>query len=150
MSNKYITFYLIISFLLISNNATTKETKETGKIIVEITGFRSNDGEALSHLFTNPEFFPSKSRKAIKWNKNKIQNNRAVIVFEEMPFGNYALTTHHDENSNGKMDKSWTGLPAEGWGLSNNPTVIFKLPHFDECKFLHTSDSTFVKVKLKY
>jgi len=34
--------------------------------------------------------------------------------------GKYAVSVFHDENSNGKLDTNFLGIPREGVGASNN------------------------------
>lgn len=66
---------------------------------------------------------------------SQIHDKKALIIFDNLPYGNYALTVHHDKNLNVKMDRNFLGLPAEGWGLSRNIIPIFKLPIFSDCSF---------------
>jgi len=58
-----------------------------------------------------------------------------VFKFENLPESDYAIMVHHDENSNGQVDKYWFGMPKEGFGLSNNFKPKFSRPNFDDVKF---------------
>jgi len=55
-----------------------------------------------------------------------------VIVFENLPYGNYAVSVLHDENSNGKMEKNFFGIPKEGFAFSNNYAPKIKAPSFTD------------------
>jgi MipA family protein len=41
------------------------------------------------------------------------------ITISDVPAGDYALMVHHDENSNGKLDKNFIGIPREPVGFAN-------------------------------
>jgi uncharacterized protein (DUF2141 family) len=57
----------------------------------------------------------------------------------------------HDENSNGKLDKNFVGVPSEGYGVSNNKTYALSAPKWDESIFaLVPSESKTLQVKLRY
>lgn len=44
--------------------------------------------------------------------------------------GVYVIAIYHDENGNGSFDRNSLGLPAEGYGFSNNPPTLLGLPSF--------------------
>jgi uncharacterized protein (DUF2141 family) len=64
--------------------------------------------------------------------------------------GIYAATAYHDENGNGKFDKNWAGLPVEGSGVSNNPTIFLTPPSHDQAAFAVSNGRTQVEIVLKY
>ena len=146
---KYLSFFIILIIFLAPNNSVFSQIK-TGKIIIEVSGFENNNGMMFAHLYNNESYFPKQSDKAFMFAKVQIKNKKAFVVFEDVPYGNYAITVHHDENNNGIMDKTWIGYPAEGFGLSNNPTIYLSVPSYDECKFKLESSELTLKIKLKF
>lgn len=64
--------------------------------------------------------------------------------------GTYALAVYHDENSNGKIDRTALGLPAEGYGFSNNPTIWFGPPSFRAVRFTVPRSGMHVGIRMKY
>ena len=44
--------------------------------------------------------------------------------------GVWGLAVYHDVDSDRRFDRSSVGLPAEPYGFSNNPRVLFGLPSF--------------------
>ncbi len=118
------------------------------RIIVEVQGLRNSNGNIRSHLYNSPQFFPTKSDSAFKRVVQPIVDGKCVIVFDDIEFGDYALTIHHDENENVMMDRNLLGLLAEGWGISNNPKLIFTLPKFESAKFFLNKSEIRLKVKL--
>lgn len=61
----------------------------------------------------------------------------------------YAIGLYHDENANNKLDKKTFGLPAEPYGVSNNPRMRFAPPRVDEALFHVTPAGVEVDVKLR-
>lgn len=49
--------------------------------------------------------------------------------------GEYAIAVYQDENANTDFDKGAFGLPAEPWGLSNNPKVRLGPPPIEKALF---------------
>jgi uncharacterized protein (DUF2141 family) len=54
----------------------------------------------------------------------------------------YAVSVFHDENGNGKFDRSFAGIPKEAYGASNNPPKKMRAPTFDEAKFSLSSQQS--------
>jgi len=142
--------FIIVTFVYAI--ALFADSPKSGTIIVEIEDFGNEKGIVFSHLYSEQlaEFFPTKSSKSLQKRIGKVDNLSAKIVFENIPFGTYALTVHHDEDENKRMNRNFIGYPTEGFGLSNNPTIFLSVPDFDECKFELCKDTIVVKIKLKF
>ena len=48
--------------------------------------------------------------------------------FIGLPAGSYAVSVLHDENSDGKMDFNWIGVPTKGYGFSNDAKAVLLAP----------------------
>ena len=70
-------------------------------------------------------------------------------MINNVPKGIYAVSVHHDENKNGKLDTNVIGIPIEGIGASRNPSMTFGPPEFDEANF-RLKNNIKLKIKLKY
>jgi len=57
-----------------------------------------------------------------------------VLKFPGVVPGSYAVMVYHDENGNGKLDKSPSGMPLEGWGFSRNARGHYGPPAFDAAR----------------
>lgn len=64
--------------------------------------------------------------------------------------GYYAVALFHDENENRHFDTTLIGLPAEGYGFSNNPTLFLGPPGLGKVRFAAHAGDNPVAVKLKY
>ncbi len=63
--------------------------------------------------------------------------------------GQYAIAVYHDMNANRSFDKKAFGLPAEPYGLSNNPTIRLARPKVDEALFEVGRTGAFVEIALR-
>lgn len=70
-------------------------------------------------------------------------------IFVPKP-GVYAIALYHDENSNGKFDRSGLGLPVEGFGFSNNPATIMSLPAFSSVRLAIPKPGLVSRIHMKY
>ncbi|MBN8676021.1 MAG: DUF2141 domain-containing protein [Chitinophagales bacterium] len=120
-------------------------------ITINITNLRNDKGHVLVSLFKEGEGFPDKAEKAFRKEKAAISNKKAIIQFSSVPGGNYAVAILHDENDDAKMNKTWLGLPKEGYGFSNNVMGTLGPPVFSKARFTHTAgQSTTIEIKTKY
>ena len=63
--------------------------------------------------------------------------------------GVYAIAVYHDEDGDG-FDRSGLGLPAEGYGFSNNPSTLAGLPSFGSVRLRVSKPGLTTRVTLKY
>lgn len=64
--------------------------------------------------------------------------------------GVYAMAVYHDENGNGRFDRTIVGLPAEGFAFSNDPPTPTALPPFKAVRFKVGEGDTTIRAKLRY
>ncbi|MEA1648084.1 DUF2141 domain-containing protein [Nitrospirillum sp. BR 11164] len=64
--------------------------------------------------------------------------------------GRYAVALFHDENDNGHFDTTMLGIPAEGYGFSNNPTLYLGPPNLDKVRIPVQAGDNPVSVLMKY
>ncbi|MDE1147194.1 MAG: DUF2141 domain-containing protein [Azospirillaceae bacterium] len=62
----------------------------------------------------------------------------------------YAVALFHDENSNGHFDTTMLGIPSEGYGFSNNPTLYLGPPGLDKVRIPVQAGDNPVSVQMKY
>jgi len=58
-----------------------------------------------------------------------------TVMLKDLPPGRYAIESFQDINGNGKMDKSWLGLPLEPYGFSRDAKPFLSKPGFDAVVF---------------
>ena len=64
--------------------------------------------------------------------------------------GTYALALYHDENGNGKVDRNAIGIPQEGFGFSNNPSVLISAPSLKSVRFSVARTGSNTGIRMKY
>jgi uncharacterized protein (DUF2141 family) len=104
----------------LSRAALTQAQPSEDVIQVEIDGLRNDKGQVLCALYSSADGFPTKGEKALAHAKSPISGGHAVCEFPGVAAGTYAVSAFHDENSNGKLDRNFMGIPREGVGASNN------------------------------
>jgi uncharacterized protein (DUF2141 family) len=72
-----------------------------------------------------------------------------ACIFVPQP-GVYAIALYHDENANQKFDRTMIGLPAEGYGFSNNPPTLVGLPSFRSVRLNIPRSGLTTRVTMKY
>ena len=79
-----------------------------------------------------------------------ISDGHASCIFDNAAPGKYAVSVFHDENSNGKMDTNFVGMPKEGVGASNNAKGHFGPPKFDAAAFHFSGGRLDLKITITY
>jgi uncharacterized protein (DUF2141 family) len=148
-------FFLLTAFsatLSAQDNAAVVGTPSGyGTIKVRFSNLRNTNGQLGVALFATRDGFPGKQEKAVT--RTFVQANvpQAEAVFEKIPYGTYAVSVYHDENSNGKLDTVFLiGMPKEGVGCSNNPKSHMGPPSFADSKFTLDNNEVELTIALKY
>ena len=63
--------------------------------------------------------------------------------------GEYAIALYHDKNANWTLDRGPFGIPAEPFGLSNNPPVRLAAPKIADTLFEVPADGAEIDIQLK-
>jgi uncharacterized protein (DUF2141 family) len=128
MKNLILTITLILTSIL-SINA----QEETFNLTVNISGLSSDQGTLLIGVYNKKEDFLNKQFKS---EISKIENKKSIVIFKNLPKGEYAVSFVHDENDNKKMDTNFMGIPKEDYGCSNNATGFMGPPKYEDAKFM--------------
>ena len=119
-------------------------------IHVEISGLRSDKGQMLCALHSSADAFPKKADKAVARLTAKIAERQATCDFAGVAPGTYAVSVVHDENSNGKLDTNFIGMPREGVGASNDAKGHMGPPKFDAASFPYRGGRLELKIHIHY
>jgi uncharacterized protein (DUF2141 family) len=155
MTKALILFFLLATASVIAfsqaSAADPGNTVPTGSIMVRISKLRNTNGQLAAALFSTREGFPGKSAKALAKKFLPANDPKCEVVFDAVPYGSYAVSVYHDENSNGKLDTVFLiGMPKEGVGCSNNPKSSFGPPSFADAKFILEGREVVLNIDLKY
>lgn len=119
-------------------------------IHVEIGGLRSDEGQVLCAIYSSADGFPKRGDKSVAHAKSSTSDGHAVCEFPGLNAGTYAISAFHDENSNGKLDTNFMGIPREGVGASNNAKGHFGPPKFEAAAFRFSGGRLELKITVNY
>jgi uncharacterized protein (DUF2141 family) len=105
-------------------------------LTITVGNIKSDVGEMNFAVYDNKD----------DWLGDNVVKGRSVNVSEhitdgtlstqfELAPGNYAVSVHHDDNDNGKMDTNFIGIPREPTGLSNGAVPKFGPPKYKDAVF---------------
>lgn len=130
---------ILIIAIIFSGVITTNAQEETFDLTVKISGLNSDNGTLMVGVYNKKEDFLNKQ---FKGDIVKIENKKSVVIFKNLPKGEYAVSFVHDENDNKKMDTNFLGIPKEDYGCSNNATGFMGPPKYDDAKFMLVENKT--------
>ena len=139
---------VILLGLASASYAQTRTPSES--IRVEVSGMRNDKGQIVCALFSSAPDFPKNGDKAVAHAKALISQGHSACEFPGVPSGRYAVSVFHDENSNGKMDTNFMGIPREGVGASNNARGHFGPPKFDDAVFQYSGGKLDLTITIAY
>lgn len=113
-------------------SADGKSDNTSGSLTIIVKNTSDNQGTIRAALYKTATEFPM--GKPFKTVEGKIADKRAVMTFENLSEGNYAVALLHDRNDNKKMDYNFLGIPTEGYGFSNNVKAVLSPPTFEQAK----------------
>jgi uncharacterized protein (DUF2141 family) len=143
---KKILFLKILLLLLLPVRSGNSQTVE-----VIITGIRSEKGQVVIGVFKDDESFQKEKSFMEKRFVKRGISNREMRVHFSLETGTYGLSLLDDENSNGKMEFNFLGIPKEGFGFSDYYHKGIKKPKFDSYKFSITKDQTKrITIRIRY
>ena len=123
---------------------------QTNIIHVEVVGLHSEKGQVLCALYSSRDGFPKQSEKASVRVSSAISDRKAVCEFSGIGPGTYAIAVFHDENSNGKLDTKFMGIPREGVGASNGAKGHLGPPKFEAAAFPFSGGRLELKITINY
>ena len=119
------------------------------QLTVETAGLRAAQGEVQVTVY------PDDPRRFLA-RHGKIARARATAALPVtrscfwLPPGTYAVAVYHDQNDNHEFDRTALGLPAEGFGFSNDAPTRFGLPGFDAVRFKLPPGGRTIRVQMRY
>jgi uncharacterized protein (DUF2141 family) len=120
------------------------------RLQISVSGMRSREGSVSITIYPDdPEHFLDGKYKLARQALPVVLPVTHACFVVAAP-GYYAVALYQDENNNGHFDTNSLGLPVEGYGFSNNPTLFVGPPSLGRVRFAaHTGDNQ-IAVHLKY
>jgi uncharacterized protein (DUF2141 family) len=139
---KTLLFFLVLIAMVYTDQSSANLTLTVNKI-------KSDKGVVRVLLFDKAAGFPDVVENAVKNASLKIIGNKAVITFENIPTGTYAISVFHDSENTGKLRTNNFGIPRDGYGFSNNASGTFGPPSFEKAAFKVNAGNNSVNIDLK-
>jgi len=119
-------------------------------VSIAVEGLRNSNGVVALTLYPDdPSRFLKPKGSLYVTKVNARAGLAQACIFVPKP-GAYAIALYHDENANGKFDRSGLGLPVEGFGFSNNPATIMSLPSFGSVRLAIPKPGLVSRIHMKY
>ena len=148
-ASKFILFFLptIASIGL----ACTVKAESNTTLTVVVNGIKSQNGQVCLRVFSSEKGFPFSDTSEVKSGCTKITGSSIKKQFAGLKPGTYAVAVVDDQNGDYILNRDFLGIPQEGFGISNNPTVsvITGAPKFRDASFSLNKNTT-IKIAMKY
>ena len=143
--------HILLAGLLSFTVVKPLNAEPTAKLTVVVNGIRHQKGQICMRIYANEKGFPLSDTSEVQSGCTRITGTSVTKHFYGLKRGTYAVAVVDDQNSNQKLDSDFFGIPKEGFGISNNPTVSIQTgtPKFNKSSFAVTKN-TIINIKLKY
>ena len=122
---------------------------EPFEVRITVSNVKQNAGLMTVELFRNdPDGFLNKQGRLFRVRYAAHAPMTQICVNAPGP-GLWAAAAYHDVNANQKFDKNAFGLPAEPYGVSNNPKIRLAPPPIEEALFEVAETGASVEIRLK-
>jgi uncharacterized protein (DUF2141 family) len=117
-------------------------------VTVTVTGIRNAKGKIAALAFSNKDGFPDQPAKALAQAVVDAKQGTVTLTLKNLPPGKLAITVLHDQDANGKLNRSIIGIPLEGVGMSGDTAGKLPPTFADALEEFKTSRK--ITVPLKY
>ncbi len=131
--------------------AKTVNAEPTSTLTIVVDGITHQKGEICLRIYSSEKGFPYSDTSEVQSGCTQIKGSSLTKQFYGLKPGDYAVAVVDDQNGNHKLDKDFFGIPKEGFGISNNPTVSITTgtPKFRDASFSLQKNTT-IKIHMKY
>jgi len=116
------------------------------ELTVEVHGGIANRGQILASLFNSEETYMSEP--FAETSAPVDGSGGAVLNFQNIPPGEYALSIVYDEDGDGELDTGFLGIPQEAFGFSNDAKARFGPPPYEEARFSVSEQNRTISINL--
>lgn len=130
MTNPYVRLFQILLFTLFSCTALADKNSATVKL--RVSNIQSQVGKLYVSVYDSKDTFLGDTKVIEQVVGLEGMEEGTLAIELKLPYGSYAISVHHDNNANGKMDSNFIGIPKEPVGLSNGHVPRFGPPKFSK------------------
>jgi uncharacterized protein (DUF2141 family) len=119
------------------------------KLVVENTNLRNGDGEVQTTVYPDDASrFLARHGKVAR--ARALANTPGAATCFWLAPGFYAVAVYHDANDNHAFDRNALGMPAEGFGFSNDAPTRFGQPSFSAVRFKLPPEGLTLRIRMRY
>ena len=107
---------------------------QTANLTIIIKGIQNPVGTMNFAVYDNAEHY-DKSKNYYAGESIQVESLDFVYVFQDMPYGTYAISLFQDEDENKELNTNWIGMPKELFGFSNDAKAKMGPPDFEDASF---------------
>ena len=120
------------------------------RLLVKVLGMRSAKGNVTITVYPDDvRRFLAPGGKLLR-QRVPVTGSVTAACFVVPAAGVYAIAIYHDEDDNHHFNRSFIGLPTEGYGFSQNPKTLVGLPSLNEVRFTAKLGDNPIDIRLSY
>ncbi len=148
-ASKFLTF--LLPSLVSIGLSNTVQAEPINTLTVVVNGIKHQKGQICLKVYASEKGFPLSETSGVKSGCVKITGSSVKKEFIGLKPGKYAVAVVDDQNGDYKLNQDFLGIPQEGFGVSNNPTVsvITGTPKFNKASFPLQKNTT-INIEMKY
>ncbi len=116
-----------------------------GVMIVEFDHLKAENGIVEVSLFNDGSRFLEAGHASFK-KRQKVVDGKVRVIFDNIPYGDYAAVSYHDINENKAIDRNFVGIPKEPVAVSRLTEKRYSKPHFNDAKIDFNQPQMLVKM----
>jgi uncharacterized protein (DUF2141 family) len=120
------------------------------RFLVSVEGVRSSQGLIAVTLYADDSRRFLARRGALYVGRVPARAGTTQVCIHVPGPGTYALAVYHDADANRRFNRSGPGLPAEGYGFSNNAPAFLGLPSFRRVRLAVPRTGMGTRIRLRY
>ena len=119
-------------------------------VTVTITNLRNHEGTVRACMTRDAARFPRCQDTAQGYRTVVDAGAAQRVTFHDVAPGTYAIAVLHDENGNGRADRTLGMMPREGFGFSRDAPVRMGPPSFGDAAIEVASSPIRQTIRMRY
>ena len=120
------------------------------RLFVDVTNVRSAQGLVAVTLYADDPSRFLRRRGSLYVGRVPAQAGTTRVCIHLPAPGTYALGVYHDADANRRYNRNAIGLPAEGYGFSNDAPALLGLPSFRSVRLQVPRNGFVTRVRMRY
>ena len=120
------------------------------RLFVNVEGIRASQGLIAVTLYADDSRRFLARRGALYVGRMPARAPRTQVCIHLPSTGVYGLAIYHDADANRSFNRNGIGMPAEGYGFSNNARTLFGLPSFRSVRLSIPRTGMQTTIRLRY